>query len=743
MRRRPLADVTSCTRPRTIRDLGSTKKAMLAFLFLSISACTADSPVAIPVVETDDPSAAPAAAVVYSDTVDDLAVVATTGSTVTLRWTEVDDGTGDPALYRLKYGSSPIDWGAATVGCDSTLYGVEIGASMDCSVTGLESGLSLDFQLMSYRLVNGAWQGAAYSNIVTGETNAPGAGGAEPLNGNAAAVTDLSVTTTSATSVTLTWTQVDDGMGQPASYRMKYGPNPIDWPNATIGCDRTIAGDAIGASVSCTVTGLESGIAHDFQLMSYRLVNGAWEGAVYSNVVNAAATDVVVGDPQSPTGDAGTVGDLTIVDRTESSLSLRWTQVHDGAGAPASYRVKFAAPPIAWSAATVGCEPTLVGDQIGTPMSCTVTGLSGGTTYDVQLMSYRSVNGAWEGAVYSNVATGATSGDVAAPPTPQPAVGQGIWISAEEIAQLPMSGAAWNNVLSEANRSCGSVNLADYVSRTNVCVMAKALVYARTGQSQYRSDVVSAIRQIANSGRYSGLALAMGRELGAYVIAADLIGLPSLDPSLDGDFRAKLRELRTTYTSGAAANLIDCHEKRPNNWGAHCGASRMAIALYLGDTADFERAVRVFHGYLGNRSQYAGFAYGELSWQCDPARPVGINPVGCVRNGLTLDGVLPDDQRRGGTFTTSPPRENYVWEAMQGLLAQAHILERKGYPAFEWENRALLRAARWLHDVVDYPADGDDTWQPHVLNYYYGTSFPAPTPSRPGKNVGWTDWTLR
>lgn len=170
----------------------------------------------------------------------------------------------------------------------------------------------------------------------------------------------------------------------------------------------------------------------------------------------------------------------------------------------------------------------------------------------------------------------------------------------------------------------------------------------------------------------------------------------------------------------------------------------MAIAVYLGDDADLARAAQVYKGYLGDRSSYAGFEYGtDLSWQCDPARPVGINPVGCTRNGLSLDGVLPDDQRRGGSFTTSPPNENYVWEAMQGLLAQAVILERAGYDPFEWEDRALLRAARWLHDVNDFPAEGDDSWQAPLLNHFYGTSFPEQSQARPGKMVGWTDWTHR
>jgi hypothetical protein len=105
--------------------------------------------------------------------------------------------------------------------------------------------------------------------------------------------------------------------------------------------------------------------------------------------------------------------------------------------------------------------------------------------------------------------------------------------------------------------------------------------------------------------------------------------------------------------------------------------------------------------------------------------------------------VLPDDQRRAGGFTWPPPKENYVWEALQGALAQAVILDRAGYDCWEWSDQALLRAVTWLHEECDYPASSDDTWQPHVVNFFYGSDFPAPVPSNPGKNVGWTDWTHR
>jgi hypothetical protein len=90
-----------------------------------------------------------------------------------------------------------------------------------------------------------------------------------------------------------------------------------------------------------------------------------------------------------------------------------------------------------------------------------------------------------------------------------------------------------------------------------------------------------------------------------------------------------------------------------------------------------------------------------------------------------------------------PPRENYVWEALQGAVAQAVILHRAGHDAFDWGDRALLRAVEWLHQHAQYPAEGDDEWVPHVINHFYGTDFPAPLPANPGKNIAWTDWTHR
>jgi hypothetical protein len=273
--------------------------------------------------------------------------------------------------------------------------------------------------------------------------------------------------------------------------------------------------------------------------------------------------------------------------------------------------------------------------------------------------------------------------------------------------------------------------------------MSKALVYARTGETGYRDEVVAALTAMTGPAPYRGRALSLGRQLPAIVVAADLVDLPRVAPELDGRFRSYIRDLLHTPTFGGPVDLVDCHESRPNNWGTHCGAARVAVAAYLHDSGELARAAQVFRGFLGDRAAYAGFEYGELDWQCDPARPVGINRTGCTKNGHSVDGVVPDDQRRGGDFVWPPPRENYVYESLQGTIVQAAILDRAGYPAFTWEDRAILRAYRWLLEQASYPAAGDDEWQMHLVNHVYRVNLPAPSPARPGKNMGWTDWTHR
>lgn len=322
-----------------------------------------------------------------------------------------------------------------------------------------------------------------------------------------------------------------------------------------------------------------------------------------------------------------------------------------------------------------------------------------------------------------------------------PAAGE-MWISAARLASLPTSGPAWNNLINAAQEDTNFPDIGDQDDDTDVYILAKALIYARTGQVHYRNEVVAVIAAAMGTETGAGI-LAVARNMQSLVIAAGLIDLETADPVLDTIFRQWLAVIPTVVFDGdgPAFSLRSCHETRPNNIGTHCGASRIAIALYLGDIAEVQNAAAVFKGWLGDRSAYAGFNFGDLDWQCNPSAPVGINPAGCTRNGHSIDGVLPDDQRRGGDFNWPPPQENYVWEALQGAVVQAALLNRAGFPTWDWQDQALLRAITWLYQHANYPAVGDDSWQPWLFNEVYSTNFSTQATSSPGKGMGWTDWT--
>jgi hypothetical protein len=318
-----------------------------------------------------------------------------------------------------------------------------------------------------------------------------------------------------------------------------------------------------------------------------------------------------------------------------------------------------------------------------------------------------------------------------------PAPYLGLWIEPEALAALPTCSIAWRNVKSAADHPTGTPKLRDQNDMSNVYVLAKALVYARTGEERYRDQVIANI-QAAMGSEEGGRTLALSRNLVAYVIAADLVNLPA-SPEPDRQFRAWLVSLLDKELK-EGGSLRSTHEERPNNWGTHAGASRAAVAVYLGYKDELARTAQVFRGWLGDRTAYAGFAYGRLTWQAEPEMPVGINPPGSSRDGYSIDGALPEEMRRGGALQWPPKETGYPWEAMQGAVVQAEILHRAGFPAWEWQDQALLRAARFLYEI-GWEAEGDDEWQPWLINHVYGSNFPAAVPTRPGKNMGWTDWT--
>ena len=350
-----------------------------------------------------------------------------------------------------------------------------------------------------------------------------------------------------------------------------------------------------------------------------------------------------------------------------------------------------------------------------------------------------------------------------------------LWLSPEEIRALPIAGepgcdsrcsAAWTQLREAATVRPDRPNLDDRDEDTGNVVLAKALVAVRLGDSEFtrslRKEVADLLDEVIGT-ENGASALSVGRKLAVYVIAADIIDLPVTEPEFDKFvFRPWLRSIANKDFAGGT--LRYCHENRPNNWGTYCGASRIAVALYLDDRSEIVRAARVFQGWLGDRQSYTGFRFEPeaFSWMSDPTcppfpldcRPRPINPPRAIMRGHNVDGVIVDDQRRSERFRFRwPPNYTvYTYGALGGAVLQAGILRRFGFDTWHWSDEAIRRAVEWLY----YDGDGkhkwdtcDDTNKRYVLDlvdHAYGSDFIgrmacSPEPSKPGRNIAWTSWT--
>ncbi len=173
-----------------------------------------------------------------------------------------------------------------------------------------------------------------------------------------------------------------------------------------------------------------------------------------------------------------------------------------------------------------------------------------------------------------------------------------------------------------------------------------------------------------------------------------------------------------------------------------------AIYRYLGDSLRLKE-IRDYwiQGVIGPKPGFLKYG-SDLSWHVDENDLRWINPASAVKDGISIDGIQSDDMRRGGSFRVPPLLTNYPWEALQGLVTAARILDRAGLSIWGIGDSAIFRAVNILE--VKYPQDfddrwkalGDDVWILPFVDAAYGTNFSANTADpgwlwKHGKIAGW------
>jgi hypothetical protein len=340
----------------------------------------------------------------------------------------------------------------------------------------------------------------------------------------------------------------------------------------------------------------------------------------------------------------------------------------------------------------------------------------------------------------------------------------GIWISREELMKQPTSGSQWDRVRSDAARDPGAANIADQNSNHDVYTLAAALVCVRTGElcAKARQGVVSAIGTEAGT-RW----LSVGRNLGAYVIAADLLNLRA-----DGNASSDGSRVQAWIQGWLTKQLSDNNNAsllRPfapfhsaANAAAQEGFAYAAVAAYLDDKLALQRAWDSFRAYAcdpgaPNLGRMDLDKVVEDGWAHDDRSPCAVNPRGTTKvvpsgspgagSAYRIDGALGGDMRRGGKFQWVPGFTQYPWVGLEGFVPAAVVLQRAGFPAFDVADRAVVRTLEYLWYLRQNT--GDERWFDgrrsrevvHLVNAVYGTSFPVSDAIGAGRTVGYTGWT--
>ena len=328
-----------------------------------------------------------------------------------------------------------------------------------------------------------------------------------------------------------------------------------------------------------------------------------------------------------------------------------------------------------------------------------------------------------------------------------------LLMSRSALMARPVSGTAWTNMREVAAGADGTPNLCDQDNDHHLRTLAAALVYARTGDARFGTKARSGVMAAIGTQRVGcdNATLALGRQLAAYVLAADFAGLSG---SNDTTFRSWLSAIRSKIVGGHSiwSSLERTQRDSANNWGAYAGAARIAASLYLGDASDVSQASRITRGFLGDRTAYAGFetniSSSALSWTCSGSASTytPVNPA-CTKSGIDVDGAVVADLSRGGALKWPPGSTGiaYQLDSIQGLGLQVELLYQNGFSgAWNWSSDALKRMAGV---VTRSAASGGAGWNgtkaarqmPWLLNLRYGTNLPTATAGI-GRALGFTDW---
>ena len=279
-------------------------------------------------------------------------------------WTAPSDNGAAIDDYDVRYRTGGGSWTELPDDVQST--------ATTATITGLTNGTTYEVQVRAGNSVgDGEWSASA--------TGTPVAAAAVPSAPSAPSLT------AGDGQLGVSWTAPSDNGAAIDDYDVRYRPADGSW---------TELPDAVkSTSTTATITGLTNGTTYEVQVRAGNSVgDGAWSASATGTPVSAAAV------PSAPSAPSLTAGD--------GQLGVSWTAPSDNGAAIDDYDVRYR---------TGGGSWTELPDAVkSTSTTATITGLTNGTAYEVQVRAGNSAgDGEWSASATGTPAA-ATSEDRAA-----------------------------------------------------------------------------------------------------------------------------------------------------------------------------------------------------------------------------------------------------------------------------------------------------------------------------------------
>jgi hypothetical protein len=359
-------------------------------------------------------------------------------------------------------------------------------------------------------------------------------------------------------------------------------------------------------------------------------------------------------------------------------------------------------------------------------------------------------------------------------------------VNPDRLASLPTNTPAYQSMKATADHAMTTLDLTEpasgaspwlpnYAPNANgigkgAQTLAAALVYARTGDQAYKDFVVRVNRFIIgsetedpNNGETDDRdkSLAVMRQISAYILAADLVGMDRRVTGSRAGEQSKewvtwLGELRTTRLDPSPANklTIEKNLEMATNHSAWALASLTAINVYLGDEARLAYVIGRVKLYLGETMEGTPWVKSleyNGSWACHPpgvaVEFIPVNPADC---GPGFDGIMVEDASRSDDPNApnnwpnwSTRGKDYSFHGYMAVLVTAIMLDQHGHhDVWNWGNQAIKRIMDQFNRLGIATGNGRSQAQ-HVSwipRYFYGVDYPKVTRPLPADTLGYTDW---